>query len=74
MKSILIIVLLFVISGFKINADYDSNKNVETMDSKVYTHAMWRVKPGKQQEFIGAWDAMAQVFKKSALAPVERGC
>lgn len=27
-----------------------------------YTHALWRVKPGHEDEFIAAWNAVADAF------------
>lgn len=32
------------------------------MDDQVYTHAMWRVRPGQEDEFIRAWSALADAF------------
>lgn len=33
------------------------------MSEVLYTHGMWRVKPGKEAEFIGAWKALGKVFR-----------
>lgn len=32
------------------------------MDQTVYTLGMWRVKPGKEDEFVKAWKALAKAF------------
>jgi heme-degrading monooxygenase HmoA len=32
------------------------------MEETFYTHALWRVKPGREEEFIAAWKAMGDVF------------
>ena len=32
------------------------------MDEIYYTHAMWKVKPGNEEQFIEAWKAMGAVF------------
>lgn len=32
------------------------------MEQQVYTHALWRVKPGNEEAFIEAWTALADVF------------
>jgi heme-degrading monooxygenase HmoA len=32
------------------------------MEEAFYTHARWRVKPGREQEFIEAWRAMGAIF------------
>lgn len=38
----------------------------------VYTHATWRVKSGREDEFVAAWEALSAVF--AALpAPPGRG-
>jgi quinol monooxygenase YgiN len=34
------------------------------MAGEFYTHALWRVKEGKQKQFVEAWNALAQVFMK----------
>jgi heme-degrading monooxygenase HmoA len=33
-----------------------------TMEASFYTHAMWRVKPGNEEQFIAAWKAMGDAF------------
>jgi quinol monooxygenase YgiN len=32
------------------------------MEEIFYTHALWRVKPGHEEEFIAAWKALADAF------------
>src|SRR5437762_3355529 len=32
------------------------------MQDTYYTHAMWRVKPGTEEQFIAAWKAMGTAF------------
>jgi quinol monooxygenase YgiN len=32
------------------------------MEETFYTHALWRVKPGHEEEFIAAWKALADTF------------
>ncbi|HYO49774.1 MAG TPA: antibiotic biosynthesis monooxygenase [Chloroflexia bacterium] len=32
------------------------------MEEAFYTHALWRVKPGHEEEFIAAWKALADAF------------
>jgi hypothetical protein len=33
------------------------------MSEVYYTHGMWRVKPGKEVEFIEAWKALGDIFR-----------
>ena len=33
------------------------------MSDVYYTHGMWRVKPGKEAEFIEAWKALGAIFR-----------
>ncbi|HEX8903352.1 MAG TPA: antibiotic biosynthesis monooxygenase [Longimicrobiaceae bacterium] len=32
------------------------------MEEQVYTHALWRVKPGQEEEFVAAWRALSDAF------------
>ena len=32
------------------------------MEQQVYTHALWRVKPGNEDAFIEAWTTLAETF------------
>lgn len=32
------------------------------MQQHVYTHALWRIKPGNEEAFIEAWTALAEAF------------
>lgn len=34
------------------------------MSAQFYTHALWRVKPGREDEFIEAWKALGDVFTR----------
>ncbi len=43
------------------------------MDSRVYTLGMWRVKPGKEEEFIEAWKGLSEVFSKLPQPPGGKG-
>jgi quinol monooxygenase YgiN len=40
------------------------------MEQPVYTHALWRVKPGQEAAFVEAWTAMAQAFTALARPPL----
>lgn len=39
------------------------------MEDVVYTHALWRVKPGEEDAFIAAWDELAGAFSALAARP-----
>lgn len=43
------------------------------MGQVVYTHAMWRVREGREDEFVEAWDRLAQVFSGLARPPTGTG-
>ncbi len=43
------------------------------MADRVYTLGMWKVKPGKEAEFIAAWTALSGVFSKLAMPPGGKG-
>ncbi len=43
------------------------------MAEEIYTLGMWRAKPGKEAEFIAAWQAMGQTFRNLPLAPTGVG-
>ena len=32
------------------------------MQGKYYTHALWKVKPGKVEEFMQAWQGLGEAF------------
>ena len=34
------------------------------MTDEFYTQALWRVKPGRQEEFVEAWKSLGQIFAK----------
>lgn len=37
----------------------------------VYTHVTWRAKPGREQEFIDAWNALGDLFSALEQPPIE---
>lgn len=39
------------------------------MEDRVFTLGLWRVKPGKEAEFIEAWKALGGIFSKLPLPP-----
>lgn len=39
-------------------------------DPTVYTHAEWRVRPGREAEFIAAWRRLAAVFAALPARPL----
>jgi hypothetical protein len=39
-----------------------STSETMNMEEHIYTLGAWQVKEGKQQEFIGAWKALGEVF------------
>ena len=41
------------------------------MSSTPYTLAMWKVKPGQQQEFVAAWTDLSAVFADLPEPPIE---
>lgn len=40
------------------------------MEEVIYTHAQWRVKPGREAEFIKAWQELANVFQNLPARPL----
>jgi hypothetical protein len=40
------------------------------MDTTVYTHALWRVKPGNEEAFIAAWTDLSNVFSALNHPPI----
>ena len=40
------------------------------MDELIYTHALWRVKEGKADEFVAAWNRLPEVFARLAEPPI----
>lgn len=40
------------------------------MEQLVYTHALWRVKPGNEETFIEAWTTLAETFSKLDQPPL----
>ena len=40
------------------------------MEEVIYTHAQWRVKPGREAEFIEAWEELANVFLNLPARPL----
>lgn len=51
---------------------FNSCKELEEhkMEEIIYTHALWRVKPGHEAEFIKAWGELANVFQKLPARPL----
>ena len=43
------------------------------MNEVFYTHAMWRVLPGREAEFITTWMTLADVFGRLPDPPVGGG-
>jgi hypothetical protein len=44
----------------------------ETQEA-VYTFGMWRVKPGRQADFIAAWQALGDIFRQLPQPPAGKG-
>jgi hypothetical protein len=40
------------------------------MDDRPYTLALWKAKPGREQELIEAWNALSEVFLALPRPPV----
>lgn len=40
------------------------------MDAQVYTHALWRVRPGEEEAFVAAWDELAGAFSTLPARPL----
>jgi heme-degrading monooxygenase HmoA len=40
------------------------------MEEVIYTHAQWRVKPGREAEFIKAWKDLAKAFSNLPARPL----
>lgn len=45
----------------------------EAMRGDFYTLGVWRVKPGKHGEFIGAWQSLGTIFKHLPHPPSGKG-
>lgn len=43
------------------------------MEDPVYTHAAWRVRPGRQQDFIAAWEELGRIFSELPNPPAGPG-
>ena len=39
------------------------------MDEVYYTHALWKVKTGKTEEFIAAWKSLGEIFLETGGTP-----
>lgn len=39
------------------------------MEDSVYTLGMWRIKPGRRDEFIAAWKELGEIFGALASPP-----
>jgi hypothetical protein len=40
------------------------------MDESYFTYALWRVKPGRETEFITAWKDLAEIFTSLPQPPL----
>ena len=40
------------------------------MEPQIYTHALWRVKPGSEEAFIQAWSELAEAFSSLDRPPL----
>lgn len=40
---------------------------------RVYTHATWRVRQGRESDFVEAWLELGRVFGALPAPPIERG-
>jgi hypothetical protein len=40
------------------------------MEEVIYTHAQWRVKPGREAEFVKAWREMIKAFSNLPARPM----
>lgn len=40
------------------------------MEEAFYTHAMWRVKQGKETEFVEAWNKLPEIFARLSAPPI----
>ncbi|MBX3001640.1 MAG: antibiotic biosynthesis monooxygenase [Caldilineaceae bacterium] len=40
------------------------------MEEKYYIHAMWRVQPGREEEFIAAWQELSNAFSSLEKKPL----
>ena len=63
MKTITLILLtaLFVQISPGCTRSHSISENTN-MEEQIYTLGAWQVKEGKQQEFIGAWKELGEVF------------
>jgi heme-degrading monooxygenase HmoA len=43
------------------------------MDGSVYTLGVWRVKPGRESEFIEGWKDLGRLFAKLPMPPGGKG-
>ena len=43
------------------------------MEDRVYTHAMWRVREGREEDFIAAWLELGRVFSELPNPPIGTG-
>ena len=72
MKILIALIALFSFMNFTgITKTKETVMNPQT--EKVYTHAMWKVKPGMQEKFITAWEQLAKLFSSLPQPPVEKG-
>lgn len=43
------------------------------MPETIYTHGVWRVKPGHESDFIAAWKDLGAIFRQSPSPPDGKG-
>lgn len=43
------------------------------MREQVYTLGIWRVRPGKEAEFVTAWQELGQIFANLPRPPIGKG-
>ena len=45
-------------------------RHLNCMEHVAYTHALWRVRPGCEADFVEAWTVLAEVFSSLARPPL----
>lgn len=43
------------------------------MENGVYTHASWRIRSGRQEDFVAAWEELGQIFSELPDPPIGPG-
>ena len=62
-----VFVFLLIIS---IGCNSDKKEDVVKETSYFYTHALWKVKPGHEKEFIEAWMELSDLFSNLPNPPI----